>query len=103
MSNRVRSYVRVIMLMSISRPCRNPDSSMPDPKNKLPENLPGRYYVDAQCIDCDVCRDIAPDNFKREKGKRYLFIFKQPETQLEDSLVREAMTACPVEAIGEQK
>jgi len=76
---------------------------MPDPRNKLPENVPGRYYVDSQCIDCDVCRDIAPDNFKREKGKRYSYVFKQPENRLEDSLLQEAIAACPVEAIGELK
>jgi ferredoxin len=89
------------MLTSISHPCRNPDAFMPDPRDKLPENVPGRYYVDSQCIDCEVCRDIAPDNFKRKKEKRYLFVFKQPENRIEDSLIREAMAACPVEAIGE--
>jgi len=34
---------------------------MADPTAKLPENVPGRYYVDTQCIDCDVCRDVAPE------------------------------------------
>ncbi|MCI0665268.1 MAG: ferredoxin [Acidobacteria bacterium] len=74
---------------------------MPDPRNKLPENVAGRYYVDSQCTDCDVCRDIAPGNFKRKKEKRYSFVFKQPENQIEDSLIQEAKAACPVEAIGE--
>ena len=25
----------------------------------------GRYYVDSQCIDCDLCRETAPANFIR--------------------------------------
>ncbi len=73
---------------------------MPDPNARLPENEPGRYYVDSQCIDCDVCRDIARDNFTREKDKGYSFVFKQPENDKEESLCREALEACPVEAIG---
>ena len=74
---------------------------MPDSKARLPENEPGRYYVDSQCIDCDVCRDIAADNFKREIGKGYSFVYKQPINDREEELCREAMEACPVEAIGD--
>ncbi len=69
--------------------------------NRLPENVSGRYYVDSQCIDCDVCRDIAPDNFTRDIDKSYSFVYKQPENEEEESLCREAMEACPVEAIGD--
>jgi ferredoxin len=74
---------------------------MPDPNAKLPENEPGRYYVDSQCIDCDICRDIAPDNFTREADQGYSFVYKQPESGSEENLCREAMEACPVEAIGD--
>ncbi len=38
---------------------------MADVANKYPENIAGKYYVDNQCIDCDLCRETAPDNFKR--------------------------------------
>jgi ferredoxin len=69
-------------------------------KDRLPENAPGRYYVDSQCIDCDVCRDIAPDNFARESVKAYSYVYKQPENEKEEELCREAMESCPVEAIG---
>ena len=57
--------------------------------------------MDRQCIDCDVCRDIARDNFTRETRKGYSFVYKQPENEEEESLCREAMEACPVEAIGD--
>jgi ferredoxin len=73
---------------------------MPDPNDRLPENEPGRYYVDSQCIDCEVCRDVAPANFRREAGKRYSYVYRQPENEKEENLCREAMEACPVEAIG---
>jgi ferredoxin len=73
---------------------------MPNLEEKLPENESGRYYVDRQCIDCDVCRDIARDNFTRETEKGYSFVYKQPENEVEESLCWEAMEACPVEAIG---
>jgi ferredoxin len=73
---------------------------MPNPDNKLPENEPGRYYVDSQCIDCDVCRDIAPDNFTRKTDKGYSFVYQQPGSEKEEILCLEAMEACPVEAIG---
>jgi ferredoxin len=71
-----------------------------DPKDRWPENVPGPYYVDRLCIDCDVCRDTAPDNFKREEDKGYSFVYKQPENKEEQDLCKEALEACPVEAIG---
>jgi 4Fe-4S single cluster domain of Ferredoxin I len=36
---------------------------MADVANKYPENAPGKFYVDEQCIDCDLCRETAPANF----------------------------------------
>jgi len=73
---------------------------MADPKDRLIENVPGVYYVDSQCIDCDVCRDTAPDNFMRSDENSYSFVYKQPETEDENALCQEAMSCCPVEAIG---
>ncbi|PYK64290.1 MAG: ferredoxin, partial [Verrucomicrobia bacterium] len=29
---------------------------MADVANKYAENVPGKFYVDDQCIDCDLCR-----------------------------------------------
>jgi ferredoxin len=73
---------------------------MPDLNAKTPENVAGRYYVDHTCIDCDVCRDIAPDNFTRSEDGGYSFVYRQPRTPAEESLCREALECCPVEAIG---
>ena len=74
---------------------------MADLKDKLTENVPGRYYVDRQCIDCDVCRDTSPANFARNDENGYSYVHKQPETAEETALCEEAFNACPVEAIGD--
>ena len=68
---------------------------------KLADNTPGKFYVDRQCIDCDVCRDTASANFTRNDENGYSYVEKQPETVEEFELCEEAMNACPVEAIGD--
>ena len=73
---------------------------MPDKNDKVKENVYGPYYVDSSCIDCDVCRDTAPDNFMRCDENNYSFVYKQPETEEEKALCEEAVLCCPVEAIG---
>ncbi len=74
---------------------------MADFTQKWPQNVPGRFYVDQDCIDCNLCSEIAPDNFKIEEGEGHDFVFKQPEGDGENELCREAMDSCPVESIGD--
>jgi len=76
------------------------EKALADPNDRVEESVPGAYYVDTACIDCDVCRDTAPDNFTRSDENGYSYVFKQPETEEERALCDEAMAACPVEAIG---
>lgn len=73
---------------------------MADVADKNPENVDGKFYVDEQCIDCDLCREHAPDNFEREEDEGYSYVYKQPETDEELELCMEALEGCPVEAIG---
>ena len=73
---------------------------MADLSNKYPENIKGAYYCDDQCIDCDLCRETAPANFKRWEEGSYSIVFKQPENETEEALCKDAMQGCPVEAIG---
>jgi ferredoxin len=73
---------------------------MADAENKYPENVPGKFYVDDQCIDCDLCRETAPANFKRNDDGGHSYVYKQPESPEEETLCKEAMEGCPVEAIG---
>jgi ferredoxin len=74
---------------------------MADHANKYPENIAGKFYVDNNCIDCDLCRETAPDSFKRNDDEGHSYVYKQPETDEELRLAKEAMEGCPVEAIGE--
>src|SRR2546421_5308131 len=73
---------------------------MADIANRYPENTAGKYYVDNQCIDCDLCRETAPDNFTRNDDGGYSYVFKQPASPEEEAQCKEAMEGCPVEAIG---
>ena len=73
---------------------------MADIANRYPENVGGAYYVDNQCIDCDLCRETAPNSFKRNDDGGYSFVFNKPTTPEELKLAKEAMEGCPVEAIG---
>ena len=73
---------------------------MADIANRYPENTAGKFYVDNQCIDCDLCRETAPSNFTRNDDGGYSYVFKQPETDEEEVLSKDAMDNCPVEAIG---
>ena len=67
---------------------------------KHTENARGSFYVDEQCIDCDVCRVTAPANFQRVEEKGYSYVFRQPVSAEEHAACEEAMDCCPVEAIG---
>jgi len=75
-------------------------TKMADAANKYPENIDGIFYVDDQCIDCDLCRETAPANFKRNDDGGHSFVYKQPESPEEEALCNEAKEGCPVEAIG---
>jgi len=73
---------------------------MADYGDKNLENVAGKYYVDSNCIDCDLCREHASDNFTREEDEGYSYVYKQPETEAEEESCLEALEGCPVEAIG---
>jgi ferredoxin len=73
---------------------------MADKTQKVPENVPGRFYVDVTCIDCDLCRETAPSNFIRQDAEGYSYVYKQPANAAEEAASLAAMEECPVEAIG---
>jgi ferredoxin len=75
--------------------------TMAEKDEKWPENVKGKFYVDEQCIDCDLCRETAPDFFTRNEDGGYSFVHKQPETQEDIDMCMEALEGCPVEAIGD--
>ena len=65
---------------------------------RLRENVPGDFYVDASCIDCDTCSQLAPTVF-RDHGEQ-CSVYHQPETAAETRLSLMALVACPTGSIG---
>ena len=74
---------------------------MADKEEKYPDNVAGKYYVDSECIDCDLCRASAPDFFERNNDGYYSFVCRQPVNAEEETLCIAAMEGCPVEAVGD--
>ncbi len=65
---------------------------------RLPDNVPGDFYVDDTCIDCDACRVFAPAVFS-DKGDRST-VYHQPETDDELLAAQKALISCPTASIG---
>jgi ferredoxin len=70
------------------------------PKDKTPENVPGPHYNDTSCIDCDQCRNHAPQFFRRQDDAAYTYVYRQPITPEEIELAEEALAICPTDSIG---
>ncbi|MDR1303101.1 MAG: ferredoxin [Puniceicoccales bacterium] len=73
---------------------------MASKEDRIEENAPGRFYVDDQCIGCDMCRNLAPDFFG-EASEGGSFVKKQPLLPQDIEICLEAMDSCPAEAIGD--
>lgn len=73
---------------------------MANKDDRVKDNPTGKWYVDSQCIDCDLCRTTCPSSFKQNPDEGYSYVYKQPETEEESKLATQAMEECPVEAIG---
>jgi len=73
---------------------------MPNLNERLPQNVAGRYYIDSSCVDCDLCRNSAPDFFRRDDDIGMSIVFRQPVTPGEIATAEEARQGCPTESIG---
>ncbi len=74
---------------------------MADRMERWADNVPGKFYVDQECILCSVCTDAAPNNFRMSDDEDHDIVYKQPEDDEEVAQCIEAMENCPVEAIGD--
>ena len=72
---------------------------MADPKARLRENVPGEFYVDDSCIDCDTCRQIEPSVFARA-ARQQSYVAQQPGTEAARERSVMALVACPTSSIG---
>lgn len=65
---------------------------------RLDSNAPGNFYVDATCINCDTCRQLAPLCF--EEIGDYSAVHRQPQDDVQTHQAYQALLACPVGSIG---
>jgi glyoxylase-like metal-dependent hydrolase (beta-lactamase superfamily II)/ferredoxin len=66
------------------------------------ENVPGELFVDETCIECDTCRELAPDVFgSLESGQS--FVQRQPEDDATWRRALHAVVSCPTASIGAER
>lgn len=71
---------------------------MANPQQAYTENVPGDFFVDDTCIDCDLCRQVAPSVFKEVRD--HSVVGHQPESPEETHRAAMALVTCPTASIG---
>jgi glyoxylase-like metal-dependent hydrolase (beta-lactamase superfamily II)/ferredoxin len=71
---------------------------MANPKKRVPENVPGDFFVDSTCIDCDACRQIAPSVFGEARETSH--VKAQPASGADRRQALQALLSCPTGSIG---
>lgn len=71
---------------------------MANPRKRFPENVPGDFFVDSSCIDCDTCRQLAPAVFV--EGDGHAVVHRQPATDTDRRHALQALVCCPTGSIG---
>ncbi len=74
---------------------------MADQKKRLDSNVAGNFYVDATCINCDTCRQLAPASF--EEVGDFSAVTSQPTDEVPLHQAYQALLACPVGSIGTEQ
>ncbi|MDP9132035.1 MAG: MBL fold metallo-hydrolase [Nitrospirota bacterium] len=74
---------------------------MADSLKRLDTNRPGNFYVDTTCINCDTCRQLAPDSF--EEVGEFSAVVHQPAAEMETRQAYRALLACPTGSIGTEQ
>lgn len=71
------------------------------PKLRRPENVEGDFFVDSSCIDCDLCRQIAPQVFHADGDQSA--VYRQPTDERSEFDALKALVTCPTASIGTSK
>ena len=74
---------------------------MADKASKVGSNVAGAWYVDTNCINCNLCCTTAPENFMTNDDEGFAYVAKQPANADGLAQCEEAKAACPVEANGD--
>src|SRR5688500_17098253 len=67
----------------------------------IAENAAGDFFVDTSCIDCDLCRQLAPSTFARIRDQSY--VARQPAGDAEQHRALMALVTCPTSPIGTRR
>uniref|UniRef100_A0A0D9VN02 Metallo-beta-lactamase domain-containing protein n=1 Tax=Leersia perrieri TaxID=77586 RepID=A0A0D9VN02_9ORYZ len=70
-------------------------------RRRRPQNVPGDFFVDHRCIDCQTCRWMAPEVFKRVDGKAA--VAAQPISEEDRTKALQALLSCPTSSIHTEK
>jgi len=65
---------------------------------RLSNNAAGDFFVDSSCIDCDICRQVAPETFHAQAAQTV--VYHQPTTPESVHRALMALVACPTGSIG---
>ncbi len=68
--------------------------------DRIAENVDGDFFVDSSCIDCDLCRQLAPLTFDRTDRRAQSFVARQPRSDAEQHRALMALVTCPTSSIG---
>lgn len=71
---------------------------MANTSKRVPENVPGDFFVDSTCIDCDACRQIAPSIFGEAASTSFVKV--QPIAESDRRRALQALLSCPTGSIG---
>jgi glyoxylase-like metal-dependent hydrolase (beta-lactamase superfamily II)/ferredoxin len=67
---------------------------------RLVENAAGDLFVDSSCIDCQTCRQLAPQVFSRSAQAGQSIVARQPAAPGQRHRALMALVACPTASIG---
>ena len=68
--------------------------------DRISENVEGEFFVDSSCIDCDLCRQLAPATFARTHRKAQSYVQVQPGDAAAEQRALMALVTCPTSSIG---
>jgi glyoxylase-like metal-dependent hydrolase (beta-lactamase superfamily II)/ferredoxin len=67
-------------------------------RKRVSEDVPGDFFVDSTCIDCDTCRQLAPAVFA--EAADHAFVQHQPDDPDARRHALRALVCCPTGSIG---
>ena len=86
--------------MGDAEPARLESEVMARREQAVVENAPGELFVDSSCIECDTCRELAPDLFG---GDGQSFVSRQPLGEAQWQRALQAVVSCPTASIGAER